>query len=90
MVSQTFVIKNNAGLHLKPAALLCTEANKYKSTILLSFGNTTTNAKSVLNVLGACVKCNDTIVLTCEGEDEETALKNLAKLIADGLGESLR
>jgi len=87
MVSKTFTIKNNAGLHLKPAALLCTEAIKYKSTVTLSFGNVTTNAKSVLNVLSACVKCNDSITLICEGEDEETALENLGKLIADGLGE---
>lgn len=87
MVSKTFTIKNNAGLHLKPAALLCTEAIKYKSTVTLSFGNVTTNAKSVLNVLSACVKFNDSITLICEGEDEETALENLGKLIADGLGE---
>ena len=89
MVSQTFVIKNNAGLHLKPAALLCTEAIKYKSSITLTFGDPTTNAKSVLNVLGACVKCNDTITLTCEGEDENEALQSLANLIAAGFGENL-
>lgn len=87
MVSKTFVIKNNAGLHLKPAALLCTEAIKYKATVTLSFGNVTTNAKSVLNVLSACVKCNDSITLICEGEDEEEAMENLGKLILEGLGE---
>ena len=87
MVSRTFTIKNRAGLHLKPAAALCTEAIKYQSSITLTFGNTTTNAKSVLNVLGACVKCEDTIILTCDGEDEEMALENLTKLIESGLGE---
>lgn len=89
MVSQTFVIKNNEGLHLKPAAMLCTEAIKYKSSIVLSFGNTVTNAKSVLNVLSACVKCNDAITLTCDGEDEREALENIGRLIADGFGENL-
>ena len=87
MVSRTFTIKNLAGLHLKPSAALCTEAIKYKSSITLTFGNTTTNAKSVLNVLSACVKCEDTIILTCDGEDEEMALENLTKLIESGLGE---
>lgn len=87
MISRTFTIKNSAGLHLKPAAMLCTEAIKYKSTITLSFGNVTTNAKSVLNVLSACVKCNDDITLICEGEDEEKALENLGNLILQGLGE---
>ena len=33
------------------------------------------NAKSVLSVLGACVKCGDEIEIFCDGEDEEAALK---------------
>lgn len=87
MVSRTFTIRNQAGLHLKPSAALCTEAIKYKSSVTLTFGNTTTNAKSVLNVLSACVKYEDTITLTCEGDDEEEALENIGKLIEEGLGE---
>lgn len=87
MVSRTFTIRNQAGLHLKPSAALCTEAIKYKCSVTLTFGNTTTNAKSVLNVLSACVKCKDAITLTCDGEDEEEALENLGRLIESGLGE---
>lgn len=87
MVSQTFVIRNHAGLHLKPAAMLCTEAIKYKSSITLSFADTETNAKSVLSVLSACVKCNDSITISCDGPDENEALESLRKLITDGLGE---
>ena len=78
---------NQAGLHLKPSAALCTEAIKYKSSVTLTFGNTTTNAKSVLNVLSTCVKCEDAITLTCEGEDEKEALENIGRLIEAGLGE---
>ncbi len=37
--------------------------------------------------LGACVKCGDEIELTCEGEDEEEALKSLVSAIESGLGE---
>lgn len=88
MVSRTFTIKNLAGLHLKPSAALCAEAIKYQSSITLTFGNTTTNAKSVLNILSACVKCEDAVTLTCDGEDEETAMENLGKLIEGRLGET--
>ncbi|MFR8171902.1 MAG: HPr family phosphocarrier protein [Marvinbryantia sp.] len=87
MVSQTFVIRNHAGLHLKPAAMLCTEAIRYKSAITLSFADTQVNAKSVLSVLSACVKCNDSITISCDGPDEGEALENLGRLIMDGLGE---
>jgi len=47
----------------------------------------TANAKSVLSVLGACVKSGDVIEVICDGEDEETALKTLVDAIESGLGE---
>ena len=87
MLSQKVTIKNPTGLHLRPAGILCKEAMKFKSLITFSFRNSTANAKSVLSVLGACVKCGDEIELTCEGEDEEEALKALVNAIESGLGE---
>ena len=87
MVSQKVVIKNPTGLHLRPAGILCKEAMQYKSLITFSFNDTTANAKSVLSVLGACVKCGDEIELSCDGEDEAEALKALVMAVENGLGE---
>lgn len=87
MLSRKFVINAEAGLHLRPAAALCAEAVKYKCSITLKFGNVTTNAKSVLNILSACVKCADEITLTCDGEDEQEAMENLSKVMEEGLDE---
>lgn len=87
MVSKKVTIHNPSGLHLRPAGVLCKEAMKYKSLITFTFGNTTANAKSVLSVLGACVKSNDEIELVCEGEDEQRALEALVDKIESGLGE---
>jgi len=87
MVSQKVVIKNPTGLHLRPAGILCKEAMQYKSLITFSFNDTTANAKSVLSVLGACVKCGDEIELSCDGEDEAEALKALVAAVESGLGE---
>ena len=87
MVSQKIVIKNPTGLHLRPAGILCKEAMEYKSLITFRFRENTANAKSVLSVLGACVKSGDEIELMCEGEDEEEALKALVQAIESGLGE---
>lgn len=47
----------------------------------------TANAKSVLSVLGACIKSGDEINIICEGEDEETALREMVRIVEDGLGE---
>ena len=87
MVSQKVMIKNPTGLHLRPAGNLCKEAMQYKSLITFRFRESTSNAKSVLSVLGACVKCGDEIELICDGEDEKEALKALVAAIESGLGE---
>ncbi len=87
MVSQKITIKNPTGLHLRPAGILCKEAMQYKSLITFKFRENTANAKSVLSVLGACVKCGDEIELFCEGEDENAALEALIGAIDSGLGE---
>lgn len=87
MVSRKVTIKNPTGLHLRPAGILCKEAMEFKSSITFSFKDTTANAKSVLSVLGACVKSGDEIELFCDGEDEELALASLVSAIENGLGE---
>lgn len=87
MVKQKVVIKNPTGLHLRPAGILCKEAMQFKSLITFTIKDNTANAKSVLSVLGACVKCGDEIEFTCEGTDEEEALKRLVQLVESGLGE---
>lgn len=87
MVSQKITINNPSGLHLRPAGNLCNEALKYKSLITFSFDGGTANAKSVLSVLGACVKCGDEIELVCEGADENEAMEALVGAISSGLGE---
>ena len=87
MVSQRVIIKNPTGLHLRPAGNLCKEAMKFKSLITFNFENGTANAKSVLSVLGACVKRGDEIELICDGTDEKEALETLVAVIEDGLGE---
>ena len=87
MVSQKVIIKNPTGLHLRPAGILCKEAMNFKSLITFNFRESTANAKSVLSVLGACIKSGDEIEFVCEGEDEEEALAALVTAVENGLGE---
>ena len=87
MVSQKVTIKNPTGLHLRPAGILCKEAVQFKSLITFQHRDNTANAKSVLSVLGACVKCGDEITFVCEGEDEQEALETLVAAVENGLGE---
>ncbi len=85
MVSQKVAIKNPTGLHLRPAGVLCKEAMK----ITFRYGDedNIANAKSVLSVLGACIKSGDEITFECEGEDENEALQGIVAAVEGGLGE---
>ena len=56
MVSQKVTIKNLTGLHLRPARILSYEAAKYKSLITFNFKGGSSNAKSLLSILGAAIK----------------------------------
>lgn len=87
MVSRKVIVQNEKGIHLRTAGIFCEEAMKYKAHVDLKCKNKTLNGKSVLGVLGAGVKRNDTIEIVCDGEDEERALDSLIALVQNGLGE---
>lgn len=85
VLKQKVMVKNQTGLHLRPAGILCRTAMLYKSHISLKNGDTTVNAKSVLSVLGAGVKAGDELEITCEGMDEQEAMEAMVKLFESGL-----
>lgn len=87
MVSKKVRIINPTGLHLRPAGNLCKEAMQYKSKVTFDYSGNIANAKSVLSVLGACIKSGDEITLICDGVDENEALDKLVAYIESGLGE---
>lgn len=89
MVSWTTKINNPSGLHLRPAGELCQLAIGYECMITFKYsdGEGTANAKSVLSVLGACVKCGDVVEFVCDGVDEEKAMEGIKELVRNGLGE---
>lgn len=88
MVRQKVTIQNPTGLHLRPAGIFCNTAVQFDSKITFYYGEDSfANAKSVLSVLGACIKTGNEIEFVCEGPDEEEALKAMVEAVESGLGE---
>ena len=86
MKSQKVTIRNATGLLVNSAGLLCDEAMKYKSKVTFRYGEENeANAKSILSVLGACIKNGDEIELCCSGEDEEEALRGMVWVVTEKL-----
>lgn len=87
MVSKEVKVVNESGLHLRPAGVLTQTCIKFKSNIILRYGERTIVGKSVLNVMAAGVKKGATVIVECTGPDEEEALKAVTEAIESGLGE---
>ena len=87
MVSQKITINNPQGLHMRPAGVFAKGVAKYQSDVNLIYNGKSTNGKSLLNIIGACIKCGSEIEIQCDGPDEEEALKAAIELIESGLGE---
>lgn len=77
-------IRNEHGLHARPAALFVQTAARFKSSITLrnlKEGGKTVNAKSIMDVLTAGVNQGSRVELTAEGDDAAVALQALSDLI---------
>ena len=87
MVKFSFRVKDELGLHARPAGILAQAAMKCSSNVFILVGERKVQVKSILNLMAAGIKCGTEIELQCEGENEEQELKTLVELIESGLGE---
>lgn len=82
MLEKQVNIINKLGLHARSASKLVSVASKYLSDIEIIYKNKQVSAKSIMNLLMLAAKQGDTIIIRCEGEDEELALDAICELIA--------
>ena len=61
MKSFEYVIKDEIGIHARPAGLLVKEAKKYESKIILKKDGKTAEATKLMAVMGLGVKCGNKI-----------------------------
>ena len=73
MQTFTYVIKDELGIHARPAGLLVKEAKQFASTITLACSEKKAAAKGLMGVMGMAVKQGNEVTVTVEGEDEEAA-----------------
>ena len=85
MVSKNITIKNEQGMHMRPASLLSQMAAKYQSNIIVKHNGKDFNAKSVMLLMTALIKCGSQIEVVCDGPDEEAALAEITAFIDSGM-----
>ena len=87
MCVKDVVIKNQVGLHARPATFFIQKANSYKSSIWVEKDDRRVNAKSLLGVLSLGVTRGMQITLIADGQDEVEALNGLEELVSTGFGD---
>lgn len=90
MPERTVTLRNETGLHARPARVFARAAKQFSAdvTVVKTNGDAEpVNAKSVLSVLTLDCHQGDEIVITAEGDDADQALDHLAGLVDEGLGE---
>jgi len=80
MVEQTVTIKNRAGMHARPAALLVQTANRFASDIYLEKDGEKINGKSIMGILTLAATYNSSIKIIADGSDEQQALQSICTL----------
>lgn len=81
-----YTFKSEMALHARPTTMLISEANKFKSDIIIEKDNITINAKSLISVLSLLIEKGDTIKIKIEGPDEDKAadaIKEILKTIEE-------
>lgn len=81
----TYVIKDELGIHARPAGLLVKEAAKFESDIKIKKGEKTADAKRIFGIMGLAAKKDDEIVMTAEGADEAEAIAAIEEFLKANL-----
>jgi len=80
-------VKNQVGLHARPATFFIQKANEYKSSIWVERDERRVNAKSLLGVLSLGIVGGTVIKVIADGSDEQLAVDGLVKLVESGFTE---
>ncbi len=80
-----YTIKDEIGIHARPAGQLVKMATEFKSDIRLQAGEKSADAKKIFSVMTLGAKQNDEVKVTISGEDEGLAEGKLRVFFEENL-----
>lgn len=90
MFVKDVVVKNQIGLHARPATFFIQKANEFKSSIWVEKEERRVNGKSLLGVLSLGIIGGVGIRIIADGADEEAAVTSLVSLVDSEFAEDAR
>lgn len=87
-LSRKLKVRNDLGLHARPATVIARLLQKSKSKVFFTFHEETINARSIMSVLMLAANKNAQILVTVEGEDAQTTMDSLVEAFNNQFGEN--
>ena len=78
----TYTIKDELGVHARPAGLL---VKQYASKVTIEKDGKTCDMRKLMAVMGLGIKQGETITVTVEGEDETVAAEEIAAFLNENV-----
>lgn len=89
MVELETTIKNRAGIHARPSAMIAQTAVKFTSRVYLEKGGNRINAKSIMGIITLAASFGSVIKIIADGPDEQAAAEAIKELFDSGFNEEL-
>lgn len=80
-----YTIKDELGIHARPAGLLVKEAKKYESECTITKDGKTKKLTQLMMLMSLGVKQGETLTVTAEGADEDAAIAGLKEFFEANL-----
>jgi len=86
-VEREFTITNELGLHFRAAAMLVRTLTDFSSEVTITNGDTSADARSVLDLMTLAASRGTTLRVRAEGDDADATIDAVGALIARNFAE---
>lgn len=80
-----FIIKDELGIHARPAGALAKAAKEFESKVVICKGEKKVEATRLMGLMSMGIKQGDTVVVEVEGTDEDAAVVALQGFFEENL-----
>ncbi|MBP3457846.1 MAG: HPr family phosphocarrier protein [Lachnospiraceae bacterium] len=78
-----YTIKDAIGIHARPAGLIVKKAKEFESAITMTKDGKSADLRKLMALMSLGVKCGDTVTITVEGSDEDSAASAMEQFFAE-------
>jgi phosphocarrier protein len=81
VVTRELEIRNQFGIHARPAALFVKTANRFDSEVIVMKDGNKVSGKSIMGLITLEASCGSKLTVTAQGPDADEAMKELQLLV---------